>query len=148
MSNGNEDVVNLVKQRRLTGKQKAFITEYLKNGRNGAQAALKVYNANYNVARSISSENLTKPNIQFAIEQALISQDATPEFAVGTIKKVAEQVEINPSAALNASVKILELHGWNKADRPDMKIQVKNAFFNGTRKQTKPKVNDDTIIDM
>ena len=50
--------------RRLTTKQKAFAEEYIRNGGNGTQAAMKVYDTEDNAtARSIASENLTKPNI-------------------------------------------------------------------------------------
>lgn len=50
--------------KRLTTKQKAFAEEYIRNGGNGTQAAMKVYDTEDNAtARSIASENLTKPNI-------------------------------------------------------------------------------------
>ena len=48
--------------KRLTTKQKAFAEEYIRNGGNGTQAALKAYNTeNYNAANTISVENLQKP---------------------------------------------------------------------------------------
>lgn len=50
--------------RKPTLKQKAFAEEYIRNGGNGTQAAMKVYDTEDNAtARSIASENLTKPNI-------------------------------------------------------------------------------------
>lgn len=50
--------------KRLTTKQKAFANEYIKNGGNGTQAALKVYDAkNESVASAIAVENLGKPLI-------------------------------------------------------------------------------------
>ena len=50
--------------RKPTLKQKAFVEEYIRNGGNGTQAAMKVYDTEDNAtARSIASENLTKPNI-------------------------------------------------------------------------------------
>jgi len=62
------------KKARLTKKQQEFIAEYIKTG-NGQQAALKTYdiqsNDPENVARSIASENLTKPNIISAIDKAM-----------------------------------------------------------------------------
>lgn len=53
----------------LTGKQRVFIDEYLKTF-NATQAAIK---AGYseNSARSIGSENLTKPNIKAEIDARL-----------------------------------------------------------------------------
>jgi len=59
----------------LTKKQKDFITEYLETG-NGTQAALKAYDTtNPRVAAAIASENLTKPNVKNAIEEALPDVD-------------------------------------------------------------------------
>lgn len=50
--------------KRLTTKQKAFAEEYIRNGGNGTQAALKTYETeDYKTAQNISSENLSKPII-------------------------------------------------------------------------------------
>lgn len=57
--------------RGLTKKQKGFVKEYIKTG-NGRKAVLKNYDTtDDNVAGAIASENLTKPNIQNAIKEAL-----------------------------------------------------------------------------
>ncbi len=61
------DEVKTTKPRRLSKKQKGFIKDYVATG-NGTQAALNHYDVkNENVARSIASENLTKPAIMDAI---------------------------------------------------------------------------------
>jgi hypothetical protein len=50
------------KPRRITVKQKLFAQEYVKSKGNGQQSALKVYDTkDDHVARSIATENLTKP---------------------------------------------------------------------------------------
>lgn len=50
--------------RKPTLKQKAFVEEYVRNGGNGTQAALKTYNTDdYKTASAISVENLEKPLI-------------------------------------------------------------------------------------
>lgn len=50
--------------RRLTTKQKAFAEEYIRNGGNGTQAAMKAYDTeSYKTASAISVENLEKPLI-------------------------------------------------------------------------------------
>jgi len=50
---------------KLRTKQKLFIQEYVKNNGNGTEAVLKTYDTtNRNVAKSIASENLTKPDVQ------------------------------------------------------------------------------------
>lgn len=56
---------------RLTHKQRIFVQEYLKTG-NGTQSALQAYDTqDGNTARSIASENLTKPAVSSAIQSAL-----------------------------------------------------------------------------
>lgn len=57
--------------RELTKKQKGFVKDYVETG-NGSLAAKKNYDVEADVtARSIASENLTKPNIVKAIQDAL-----------------------------------------------------------------------------
>ena len=58
--------------RRLTSKQQKFVDAYIRNGGNGTQA---VWEAGYdcknaNSARAQSSDNLRKPNIRLAMEEA------------------------------------------------------------------------------
>lgn len=53
----------------LTPKQKAFCDEYLANGYNGTQAALKV-GYSKKTAYSIAGENLKKPEIRAYIAEA------------------------------------------------------------------------------
>lgn len=55
---------------KLTRKQKGFVKDYIESG-NGTQAALKNYDTDYNTARSIASENLTKPAIVKSINEVL-----------------------------------------------------------------------------
>ena len=55
----------------LTKKQKGFVKDYLETG-NGVQAALNNYDTDdYNTAAVIAHENLKKPNVKSAIEEAL-----------------------------------------------------------------------------
>lgn len=57
--------------RTLTKKEKGFVKDYVKTG-NGTKAALKNYNVkSEHVAAVIASENLTKPDIVKAIDDAL-----------------------------------------------------------------------------
>jgi len=59
------------KKRRLSRKQKGFVKDIVK-GKTGVEAALNNYDTTDNVtARSIASENLTKPNIVKAIQDYL-----------------------------------------------------------------------------
>ncbi len=56
---------------RMTLKQKGFVKDYIKTKGNGTLAAKKNYNVKSDdVAKSIASENLTKPNVQKALANA------------------------------------------------------------------------------
>lgn len=58
-------------EKKLTRKQSKFVKEYIETG-NGTQSALDSYDTDdYMTAAAIASENLNKPQIQFAIQQAL-----------------------------------------------------------------------------
>lgn len=59
------------KKQRLTAKQRLFVSYYLVD-LNGTEAALKAYDTtDRNVAAAMASENLRKPNIREAIDEAL-----------------------------------------------------------------------------
>lgn len=76
---------------KLTKKQKAFVDEYLRNGGNATQAAIK---AGYSkkTARFIGNENLTKPNIK--------------EYLGEKFKPIEEKREISADDALNELINI------------------------------------------
>ena len=64
-----QDVKKLEKKKKLTPKQERFVEEYIKNGGNGVQAALEVYDtSDYKTASAIASENLDKPVISAAVK--------------------------------------------------------------------------------
>ena len=71
---------------KLTSKQDAFVKEYLLNGGNGTQAAIK---AGYSekTAQAIATENLLKPVIKKAIEEH--QKKANKAFIWSKEKKLA-----------------------------------------------------------
>lgn len=82
---------------KLTKKQAGFVEDYVLTG-NGEKAALNNYEIEGedkgNIARSIASENLTKPNVAVAIEiqketlkSALQKKGITPE-------KIADKINV------------------------------------------------------
>lgn len=87
--------------RKLTPKQKRFVKYYLETD-NATQAVIR---AGYDLgskhgtdnpeltAAAIGSENLTKPNIQQAINNAMIKQKITPEYVLSGIAHLAETSE-------------------------------------------------------
>ena len=78
-------------ERRLTPKQEAFVAEYVKNGGNAKQAAIKAYpNQTENSAKVQGWENLTKPNLAKAIREEFTRQGVTLEKALRPIVKGLE----------------------------------------------------------
>jgi len=70
----------------LTIKQKKFVKAYVANDGNGRDAAKAVYDvANDNSASQLASENLSKPNVKYAIEKALEKHHITMDAAVKPI---------------------------------------------------------------
>jgi phage terminase small subunit len=64
-----KDIMKQVKNnKKLTHKQEVFVKHLIDNPKASAtEAALTAYNTNYNAARAIASENLTKPSIVSAL---------------------------------------------------------------------------------
>jgi hypothetical protein len=70
--------------RRLTRKQQQFVEEYVETGI-GVKAALKAYDTDYNGARSIASQNLSKVTIKEAIDKALAARNLGPDRWAGVL---------------------------------------------------------------
>jgi len=79
---------------KLTDKQRRFVEEYCSNGFNATQAAIS---AGYkeNAARQTASENLSKPDIQSAIQEFM--EKATKKAIVTTsdiVKRLWEEANM------------------------------------------------------
>lgn len=98
------------KGERLTPKQKVFVGEYVEK-KNATEAALKAYETDSrNTARSIGAENLAKPAIKKAVEEALVKLNLTPEWSLSHFKRLAErQEEVNPMASIRAAENIASI---------------------------------------
>lgn len=98
---------------KLTRKQNFFVKGIL-NGQSATQAALVAYNTeDPNVAKVIASENLTKPNVREALEEALSSNGLTLDIITGNIGNLANSKpeKVSSDAVLKANVELLKLHG-------------------------------------
>lgn len=97
---------------KLTPKQKAFVREYKANGGNGTQAAIK---AGYSEesARAISSENLTKPDIQEALKQEEKKMQEKYEYTIDDMVRELDDVKMKADSEQNrqAQIKAIELKG-------------------------------------
>lgn len=79
--------------KKLTLKQREFVANYIKL-KNGTRAALIAYDTDVDTARSIASENLTKPNIRQAIETAMVKLNLTPERALKPIDEALSHEDL------------------------------------------------------
>lgn len=100
----------------LTKRQKAFIQEYLVD-LNATQAAIR---AGYSIktATKIASENLTKPDIQKAVQAALKAREkrteVTQDYVIAKLREIVEKdASDGPDSELKYANKIraLELLG-------------------------------------
>lgn len=109
-----EQYVKISSVRKLTFKQKAFVKEYISNNGNGTQAVLKTYDVkNEEVARSIASENLTKPDVKETIQEILNRKGLGLEHISEEINVLANASVTNVSAdvKLRSLDTLLKLHG-------------------------------------
>lgn len=80
----------------LTLKQRAFVSEYLTNGLNGAQAVLDAgYETDRINAPTIAHNQLRKPAVQEAVEQELammeVDHGITFDYKIGKLKTIVER---------------------------------------------------------
>jgi phage terminase small subunit len=103
--------------KKLTDKQKMFVKEYLID-LNATQAAIRAgYSAKETVAKQQGSENLAKPYIQEAIQEAMAERaekvGIKAEDVLTGIKKLTELVSnpVNEEFNATAGLKGYELQG-------------------------------------
>lgn len=119
------------KTRPLTPKQEVFVAEYVKNGGNAKQAAIKAYpNQTEGSAKVQGWENLTKPNLAKAIREEFARQGVTLEKAV---KPIVKGLEAKDKEGNDDLTKQLMAHDrWLKAsmlDKEDngVSLNIENA---------------------
>jgi len=100
------------KYRKPTPKQQRFIAEYISNGQNGVQAALKVYGTeDYNTANQIAIDNLQKPTIMREIEKQMNDTGLTVKKALNAINDAYDA----------------EKKGAGQASVPDHNVRLRSA---------------------
>lgn len=117
----------------MTDKQKMFVKEYMKD-LNATQAAIR---AGYseNSAKEIGCENLTKPNIQEAIQKEMEERtqkvEITAEYVLSNLKKVAENsMDRNDSAGANKSLELLGKYLKLFTDKTETNITMDKSPVN------------------
>lgn len=125
---------------KLTRKQDTFVKGIL-NGQSATQAALTSYNtSDPSVAKVIASENLTKPNIKEALEEALRSNGVTPDLITAEIKTLAtKQVEkVSGDVKLKSLVELLKLMGaYPGTKHSNLNVNIKAGLKDLTMNQIK-----------
>jgi len=93
------------KAKRLTPKQAKFV-KGIAEGLPAGKSAQQAYDvSSYEVARSIASENLTKPNIRQAVDEALTLHELTAESAVLIVKRAMVYEGITERDSLEMNLK-------------------------------------------
>lgn len=118
------------KERGLTPKQEKFVAEYVKNGGNAKQAAIKAYpNQTENSATQQGWENLRKPALAAAIRKEFANQGVTLDKAIRPIVKGLEAKDKDGNDDLQKQM--MAHDRWLKAsmlDREDgLQLNIENA---------------------
>lgn len=84
-----------------------------------------------------ASQIKSRPNVQLAIDAGLARAGLTPEYAIEQLAKIVAQDD--ELGAKRLAIKdTLELHGWNKADKPQVHLKIEGAFFQQARNTPEP----------
>ena len=118
------------KERGLTPKQEKFVAEYVKNGGNAKQAAIKAYpDQNENSAAQQGWQNLQKLELARAIRQEFAKQGVTLDKAIRPIVKGLEAKDKDGNDDLQKQM--MAHDRWLKAsmlDREDgLSLNIENA---------------------
>lgn len=118
-------------EKRLTPKQEAFVAEYVRNGGNAKQAAIKAYpDQNENSAAQQGWQNLQKLELAKAIRDEFSRQGVTLEKA---LKPIVKGLEAKTKTGSDDLVKQLMAHDrWLKASTIDkndtgLQLNIENA---------------------
>lgn len=125
-----------VKGQNLTIKEKKFVAAKVagKTNREAYKDAGYSTNTNQAVIDVAASQISKRENVQSAIEQGLAKAGLTPEYAIAQLAKIVEQDD--EMGAKRLAIKdVLELHGWNKAERPSVHLKLEGSFFNTARQK-------------
>ncbi len=128
----------MVKTKKLTRKQKGFVNDYVKTG-NGELAALNNYEIESkdaeNVARSIASENLTKPNIVKAIADRL-PDELLEEKHLALLNKM-EMIDVESPEGRKMKVESDQIDSNAVAKGLDMAYKIKGAYGDSEKPKEK-----------
>lgn len=116
----------------LTPKERKFVNAIVQ-GKSKRSSGL-IAGAKTPISADKYANRLSKNvKIAQAIENALEASALTPELAVKELRKIVVQDE--ELGAKRLAIKdALELHGWQRGDKPNITLDIQNAsFFNQAR---------------
>ena len=118
------------KEKALTPKQEKFVAEYVKNGGNAKQAAIKAYPEQTDASATQQGwENLRKPELAAAIRKEFAKQGVTLDKAIKPIVKGLEAKDKDGNDDLQKQM--MAHDRWLKAsmlDREDgLQLNIENA---------------------
>lgn len=134
---------------KLTPKQTKFvkiITEQIATtgDYNASAAALQSYDTTPQVAASLASENLSKPNIQEAVEAALVKNGLTLDFIADKIKRIAivEPEKVSGDTVLRANETLLKLYGaFPGSKHTNLNLNIKGKMKDLSFQEAKQELN-------
>lgn len=129
---------------KLTIKEKKFAAAKVAGKSNAEAYDLAGYSLNAKpTTKAVSASQIkARPNVQAAIDAGLARAGLTPEYAIEQLAKIVSQDD--ELGAKRLAIKdTLELHGWNKADKPQVHLKIEGAFFQQARGQ----VQEGEVID-
>lgn len=120
--------------RNLTIKEQKFVAARISGKTNREAFREAGYSINKKqLVNDVSASMInTRPNVQAAIDAGLAKAGLTPEYAIEQLAKIVEQDD--EMGAKRLAIKdVLELHGWNKADKPQVHVKIEGDFFGASR---------------
>lgn len=131
-------------KQKLTIKEKKFAAARAsgKTNRESYKEAGYSMNSNINTIDAAASAINRRPNVQSAIDAGLKAAGLTPEYAIQQLEKIVSQDD--ELGAKRLAIKdVLELHGWNKADKPQVHVKLEGSFFGSAREPFRQKPIED-----
>ena len=129
--------------KQLTPKQAKFVAAKVQ-GASNRKAGLVAGAPTPYAADKYAQRQSKNVQVAKAIEDALEHHGATPEFAIGRLKAIAEQ-DHELGASRLAARDILDLNGWKKGETSTVTVDIKQAFFTKARQPNNRDSN--SIID-
>lgn len=130
---------------KLTRKQDTFVKSIL-GGQSATQAVLTAYDtSDPNVAKVIASENLTKPNVKEALEEALRSNGLSLSVITGNLGNLANSKpeKISGDTVLKANTELLKLIGAYPDKKSfQMSVSVKTNIASMTREEVERELKE------